>query len=426
MSDKLSKTRRIANAVNPEGGGGKFFLSTDSDAVLFGNRNNTSLKFGKLNVGRANMNGQGQVDTQVFERTSRGVFHPLLNRPDSDLFNRFTSTNLPLNDSENAYQAAYFQPQLKKAGFTDAILGSDSDTTTSFNGTYFFVGEAGTFPSASSYGNSKLHGKFPLDSDTIFANGTNITNDFLVKKKISRFNSRGNVIFGRKQGGQTINIARVSGETTPIQFGYARTAGNVHDSENTVFTSFGTLDLQGRVIFKSTDVLFGFMGSDSDSDSGFYLERFNSDGSYDAPGGGQTRNNMNAQNEQAMSSFIQPKQVVGKSYVRFLNSTSSPLTGTGTFKMFPLYDSDGDASTAFAQGRARRPVMTVTGNIADSDGTMNVRRTDLSSNDNDKFIIDSDGLTLAGQKVTIPSKYNLTVINAAGSTVATFKFMDPS
>ena len=94
--------------------------------------------------------------------------------------------------------------------------------------------------------------------------------------------------------------------------------------------------------------------------------------------------------------------------------------------MFPLYDSDGDASSAFAQGRARRPVMTVTGNIADSDGTMNVRRTDLSTNDNDKFVIDSDGLSLAGQKVSIPSKYNLTIINAAGSTAATFKFLDPS
>ena len=121
-----------------------------------------------------------------------------------------------------------------------------------------------------------------------------------------------------------------------------------------------------------------------------------------------------------------PKQVIGKSYVRFLNSTSSPLTGSGTFKMFPLYDSDGDASTSFAQGRARRPVMTVSGNIADSDGTMNVRRTDLSTNDNDKFVIDSDGLSLAGQKVSIPSKYNLTIINAAGSTAATFKFLDPS
>ena len=421
MSDKVSKTRRIANAVNPNGSGGKFFLSTDSDAVLYGNNNNTSIKFGKLNVGRAVMDGQGDLDTQVFERTSRGVFDPLLNRPDSDLFNIFTSTNLPLNDSEMAYQAAYFQPQLKKAGFTDAILGTDSDTTTSFNGTYFFVGEDSAFPTASSYGNSKLHGKFPLDSDTIFANGTNITNDFLVKKKISAYNSRGNVMFGRKQGGQTINIARVSGETTPLQFGYARTASNLNDSENTIFTSFGTLDLQGRVIFKSTDVLFGFMGSDSDSDSGYFLERFNSDGSYDAAGGGQNNKSMGAK-----SSYIQPKQVVGKSYVRFLNSTSSPLTGSGTFKMFPLYDSDGDASTAFAQGRARRPVMTVTGNIADSDGTMNVRRTDLSSNDNDKFIIDSDGLTLAGQKVTIPSKYNLTIINAAGSTAATFKFLDPS
>ena len=227
-------------------------------------------------------------------------------------------------------------------------------------------------------------------------------------------------MFGRKQGGQTINIARVSGETTPLQFGYARTASNLNDSENTIFTSFGTLDLQGRVIFKSTDVLFGFMGSDSDSDSGYFLERFNSDGSYNVPEG---------QNNKSMgvkSNYIQPKQVVGKSYVRFLNSTSSPLTGSGTFKMFPLYDSDGDASTAFDQGRARRPVMTVTGNIADSDGTMNVRRTDLSSNDNDKFIIDSDGLTLAGQKVSIPSKYNLTIINATGSTVATIKFMDPS
>ena len=416
MSDKVSKTRRIANAVNPDGSGGKFFLSTDSDAVLFGNRNNTSIKFGKLNVGRANMNGQGQVDTQVFERTSRGVFHPLLNRPDSDLFNRFTSTNLPLNDSENAYQAAYFQPQLKKAGFTDAILGTDSDTTTSFNGTYFFVGDDNAFPSASNYGNSKLHGKFPLDSDTIFANGTNITNDFLVKKKISRYTSRGNVIFGRKQGGQTINIARVSGENTPLQFGYARTAGNVHDSENTVFTSFGTLDLQGRVIFKATDVTFGFLGDDSDSDSGYYLER-QDDGSYDAHKGGQNRQNMNAQNEQAMSSFIQPKQVVGKSYVRFLNSTSSPLTGTGTFKIAPLYDSDGDGSFG---SRSRRTNMTVTGNIADSDGTLSMQGTGGLVN------FDSDGLTLAGQKVTIPSKYNLTVINAAGSTVATIKFLDPS
>ena len=68
----------------------------------------------------------------------------------------------------------------------------------------------------------------------------------------------------------------------------------------------------------------------------------------------------------------------------------------------------------------------MSGNIADSDGTMNVRRTDLSTNDNDKFVIDSDGLSLASQKVSIPSKYNLTIINAAGSTAATFKFLDPS
>ena len=225
-------------------------------------------------------------------------------------------------------------------------------------------------------------------------------------------------MFGRKEGGQTINIARVSGETTPLQFGYPRTAGNVNDSENTIFTSFGTLDLQGRVIFKSTDVLFGFMGSDSDSDSGYFLEIFNSDGSYDAAGGGQNNKSMGEK-----INYIQPKQVVGKSYVRFLNSTSSPLTGTGTFKMFPLYDSDGDGEFG---SRGRRTNMTVTGNIADSDGTMNVRRTDLSTNDNDKFIIDSDGLSLAGQKVSFPSKYNLTIINAAGSTVATIKFFDPS
>ena len=408
MSDKVSKTRRIANAVNPNGSGGKFFLSTDSDAVLYGNNNNTSIKFGKLNVGRAVMDGQGDLDTQVFERTSRGVFDPLLNRPDSDLFNRFSSTNLPLNDSEMAFEAAYFQPQLKKTGFTDAILGTDSDATTSFNGTYFFVGEDSGFPTASSYGNSKLHGKFPLDSDTIFANGTNITNDFLVKKKISAYNSRGNVMFGRKQGGQTINIARVSGETTPLQFGYARTASNLNDSENTIFTSFGTLDLQGRVIFKATDVTFGFLGGDSDSDSGIIFEA-QSDGSFDY----QARTTMGA-----TSNYIQPKQVVGKSFVRFLNSTSSPLTGSGTFRVAPLYDdSDGDGTFGSS---SRRTNMTVTGNIADSDGTLSIQG-------NEGFTsFDSDGFTIGSTKVSIPSKYNLTIINAAGSTVATIKFFDPS
>ena len=424
MSDKISKTRRIANAVNPNGSGGKFFLSTDSDAVLYGNNNNTSIKFGKLNVGRFQI-AHNSNNTDDFYRTSRGILQGLQNQPDSDLYNRFSSTNNPIVGEGSATAAEI--TQFYRSGFRDAILGSDSDTTTTFKGQYFFKGDDNIFPTTDRvYNMINAHRKFPLDSDSLYANGTSIANDFLIKKKIGRYVERSNVIFGRKQGGQTINIARVSGETTPLQFGYPKSAANVHDSENTVFTSFGTLDLQGRVIFKSTDVLFGFMGSDSDSDSGFYLERFNSDGSYDAAGGGQSRNNMNAQNEQAMSAFIQPKQVVGKSYVRFLNSTSSPLTGSGTFKMFPLYDSDGDASTAFAEGRARRPVMTVSGNIADSDGTMNVRRTDLSTNDNDKFIIDSDGLSLAGQKVSMPSKYNLTIINAAGSTVATIPFLDPS
>ena len=408
MSDKVSKTRRIANAVNPDGSGGKFFLASDSDAVLYGNNNNTSIKFGALSV------GQQIAGSDQFYRTTRGV---LENIPaaTNELYNRFTSTPIPAFSEEETPE---YLAQLNATGFKDAILGTDSDTTTSFNGTYFFVADDSAFPSASSYGNINLHRKFPLDSDSIFANGTNLTNDFLVKKKINKYTSRGNVMFGRKEGGQTINIARVSGETTPLQFGYPRTAGNVNDSENTIFTSFGTLDLQGRVIFKSTDVLFGFMGSDSDSDSGYFLEIFNSDGSYDAAGGGQNNKSMGEK-----INYIQPKQVVGKSYVRFLNSTSSPLTGTGTFKMFPLYDSDGDGEFG---SRGRRTNMTVTGNIADSDGTMNVRRTDLSTNDNDKFIIDSDGLSLAGQKVSIPSKYNLTIINAAGSTVATIKFFDPS
>ena len=122
----------------------------------------------------------------------------------------------------------------------------------------------------------------------------------------------------------------------------------------------------------------------------------------------------------AKSSYIQPKQVIGKSYVRFLNSTSSPLTGSGTFKMFPLYDSDGDASTSFAQGRARRPVMTVSGNIADSDGTLSIQGSEGFTS------FDSDGFTIGSTKVSVPSKYNLTIINAAGSTVATIKFLDPS
>ena len=406
MSDKVSKTRRIANAVNPDGSGGKFFLSTDSDAVLFGNRNNTSIKFGKLNVGRANMNGQGQVDTQVFERTSRGIFDPLLNRPDSDLFNRFTSTNLPLNDSEMAYQAAYFQPQLKKTGFTDAILGTDSDTTTSFNGTYFFVGDDSAFPTDSSYGNSKLHGKFPLDSDSIFAGGS-LNNQGLLKRKINKYFKRGNVIFGRKQGGQTINIARVSGETTPMQFGYARTAGNQYDSENTIFTSFGTLDLQGRTIFKATDVIWGFLGQDSDSDNGVVFE-YQSDGNT-----GQRSSGMNSNGgELNLRSFFSHHQVNHKSYV---NMTGTTLTGTGTFKFAPIY-------TSAAGVTSNKPLLSVS-DIRDSDGTLLANQ---SGSGHDTMTIDSDGLTVGSTNVSIPSKYNFTIINAAGSTVATIKFFDPS
>ena len=406
MSDKVSKTRRIANAVNPDGSGGKFFLSTDSDAVLFGNRNNTSIKFRKLNVGRANMNGQGQVDTSVFEDTSRGVFEPLLNRPDSDLFNRFSSTNLPLNDSEMAYQAAYFQPQLKKTGFTDAILGTDSDTTTSFNGTYFFVGDDSAFPTDSSYGNSKLHGKFPLDSDSIFAGGS-LNNQGLLKRKINKYVKRGNVIFGRKQGGQTINIARVSGETTPMQFGYARTAGNQYDSENTIFTSFGTLDLQGRTIFKATDVIWGFLGQDSDSDNGVVFE-YQSDGNT-----GQRSSGMNSNGgELNLRSFFSHHQVNHKSYV---NMTGTTLTGTGTFKFAPIY-------TSAAGVTSNKPLLSVS-DIRDSDGTLLANQ---SGSGHDTMTIDSDGLTVGSTNVSIPSKYNFTIINAAGSTVATIKFFDPS
>ena len=401
MSNKISKTRRIANAVNPNGSGGKFFLASDSDAVLYGNNNNTSIKFGALSVGKQ------VAGSDSFYRTSRGVFENLP-AATNELYNRFTSTPLPISDSENAPSSSSYLAQLKQTGFRDTILGTDSDTTTSFNGTYFFVADDSGFPNASSYGNSKLHGKFPLDSDTIFANGTNITNDFLVKKGITSYSSRGNVMFGRKQGRQTINIARVSGETTPLQFGYARTASNSNDSENTIFTSFGTLDLQGRVIFKATDVTFGFLGGDSDSDSGIIFEA-QSDGSFDY----QARTVMGA-----TGLYIKPKQVVGKSFVRFLNSTSSPLTGSGTFKVAPLYDdSDGDATFGSS---SRRTNMTVTGNIADSDGTLSIQGGEGFTS------FDSDGFTIGSTKVSVPSKYNLTIINAAGSTVATIKFLDPS
>ena len=52
MAQKISKTRRIANILNPTGPGGKFILSDDSDAITFGNSNNTSIKFGALSVGK--------------------------------------------------------------------------------------------------------------------------------------------------------------------------------------------------------------------------------------------------------------------------------------------------------------------------------------------------------------------------------------
>ena len=64
--------------------------------------------------------------------------------------------------------------------------------------------------------------------------------------------------------------------------------------------------------------------------------------------------------------------------------------------------------------------MTVTGNIADSDGTLSLQGSEGFTS------FDSDGFTIGSTKVSIPSKYNLTVINAAGSTVATFQFLDPS
>ena len=305
-----------------------------------------------------------------------------------------------------AYQAAYFQPQLKKTGFTDAILGTDSDTTTSFNGTYFFVGDDSAFPTDSSYGNSKLHGKFPLDSDSIFAGGS-LDNQGLLKRKINKYFKRGNVMFGRKQGGQTINIARVSGETTPMQFGYARTAGNQYDSENTIFTSFGTLDLQGRTIFKATDVIWGFLGQDSDSDNGVVFE-YQSDGNTGQRSSGMGSNG----GEQRLDSFFQPQQVNHKSYV---NMTGATLTGTGTFRFAPIY-------TGAAGVTSNKPLLSVS-DIRDSDGTLTANQ---SGSGHDTMTIDSDGLTVGSTNVSIPSKYNLTIINAAGSTAATIRFIDPN
>ena len=380
MAQKISKTRRVANILNPTGPGGKFILSDDSDAIIFGNSNNTSIKFGTINVGT-------DGDRTHFTRTSRNLLFPLNNRPDSDHFNRFSSTNLPT-----------------ARPFQDAIIGSDSDNSiTTFKGN-FFLGEDIDGAKLDDFTNR--HRKYPLDSDTIFAGGSQ-NNQGLLKRKINDYFTRGGIMFGRKHGGQSINIARVSGESTPMQFGYPRTAGNQYDSENTIFTSFGTLDLQGRTIFKATDVIWGFLGQDSDSDNGVVFE-YQSDGNT-----GQRSSGMGANGgEQRLDSFFQPQQVNHKSYV---NMTGATLTGTGTFRFAPIY-------TGAAGVTSNKPLLSVS-DIRDSDGTLLANQ---SGSGHDTMTIDSDGLTVGSTNVSIPSKYNLTIINAAGSTAATIKFIDPN
>ena len=143
MARKISKTRRVANISNPTGPGGKFHLSDDSDAVIFGNSNNTSIKFGKLNVGRFQI-AHNSNNTDDFYRTSRGILQGLQNQPDSDLYNRFSSTNNPVV-GEGSLSSAEIT-QFYRSGFRDAILGSDSDTTTTFKGQYFFKGDDNIFP----------------------------------------------------------------------------------------------------------------------------------------------------------------------------------------------------------------------------------------------------------------------------------------
>ena len=380
MARKISKTRRVANISNPTGPGGKFYLSDDSDAVIFGNSNNTSIKFGTINVGT-------DGDRTHFTRTSRNLLFPLNNRPDSDHFNRFSSTNLPT-----------------ARPFQDAIIGSDSDNSiTTFKGN-FFLGEDIDGAKLDDFTNR--HRKYPLDSDTIFAGGSQ-NNQGLLKRKINDYFTRGGIMFGRKHGGQSINIARVSGESTPMQFGYPRTAGNQYDSENTIFTSFGTLDLQGRTIFKATDVIWGFLGQDSDSDNGVVFE-YQSDGNT-----GQRSSGMNSNGgELNLRSFFSHHQVNHKSYV---NMTGTTLTGTGTFKFAPIY-------TSAAGVTSNKPLLSVS-DIRDSDGTLLANQ---SGSGHDTMTIDSDGLTVGSTNVSIPSKYNLTIINAAGSTAATIKFIDPN
>lgn len=381
MAQKISKTRRIADTfVNPNGSGPKFLLSDDSDAITFRNSNNTSIKFGRLEVG-------ADGDRTHFTRTSRNLLFPLNNRPDSDHFNRFSSTNLP-----------------SAIPFQDAIIGSDSDNSlTTFKGN-FFLGEDINGAKLDDFTNR--HRKYPLDSDSIFAGGSQ-TNQGLVKRHIARYITRGGIMFGRKEGSQDINIARVSGESTPMQFGYPRTAGNQYDSENTVFTSFGTLDLQGRTLFKATDVIWGFLGQDSDSDNGFVFE-YQSDGNTGQRSSGMGSNG----GEQRLDSFFHHHQVNHKSYV---NMTGTTLTGTGTFKFAPIY-------TSSAGVTSNKPLLSVS-DVRDSDGTLTANQ---SGSGHDIMTIDSDGLTVGSTGVSIPSKYNLTIINAAGSTAATIKFIDPN
>ena len=95
--------------------------------------------------------------------------------------------------------------------------------------------------------------------------------------------------------------------------------------------------------------------------------------------------------------------------------TGATLTGTGTFRFAPIY-------TGAAGVTSNKPLLSVS-DIRDSDGTLLANQ---SGSGHDTMTIDSDGLTVGSTNVSIPSKYNLTIINAAGSTAATIKFIDPN
>lgn len=94
--------------------------------------------------------------------------------------------------------------------------------------------------------------------------------------------------------------------------------------------------------------------------------------------------------------------------------TGATLTGTGTFKFAPIHNSSGTI--------VRNSSLSVS-DIRDSDGTLTANH---SGSGHNIMTVDSDGFTIGSTNVSIPSKYNLTIINAAGSTVATIKFIDPS